>query len=110
MNFNYKLLQTIHRPAHAADGGTTTLHIYDVSDETYGFLLMLRSFEEDGAFHGDRYYPPEVWETGTLRNAVMADLEIDEPGISLPGAPTYRYEFSLIGGCLVVAEFFFYNI
>jgi len=110
MNPNYKLLQTIHRPHHESEGGSTTIHVYDVADETYSFLLMLDSFEREGAFHGDRYYPPEVWETGTLRNAVINDLEIGETGIALPGAPTYRYEFSLIGGFLIVAEFFFYNI
>ena len=109
MNKNYKLLSTARRPFRLGSESMTTIYVYDVEPDTYSFLMEVDCFEREGYFHGDRDYAPEVWETGTLRNAVMNDLELAETGIAVQGAQTYRYDFALIGGCLILAEHFSYN-
>lgn len=109
MNSNYKLLSTARRPFRLGSDSMTTIFVYDVDPDIYNFLLEVDSFEREGSFHGDREYPSEVWETGTLRNAVMNDLELTETGIAGTGAQAYQYDISLIGGCLVLAEHFSYN-
>lgn len=110
MSPEYQLLSTARRPFHLESEGMTTIYVYDVNPDTYSFLLDLDSYEREGAFHGDREYPPEVYEYGTVRKAVFEGLGICEDGIAAPGAPHHEYELSLIGGCLILAETMAYNV
>lgn len=111
MSPEYKLLSTTDRPFHLYDGGHTKVYVYDVSPDTYAFLCMVDTYEHDP--YNERHskpYDPDVVEAKSLRNAVLNDLEIYEEGITAPGAPYYRYEVALIGGCVILAETFAYNI
>lgn len=109
MNPEYKLLSKTSRPFHIDSEGATTIYIYDVAPDVYNFLLELDSFEREGPFH-ERKYSPEVYEYGTLRRAVFDALGICEDGIVAPGALFHKYELSLLGGCLILAETMAYNV